>query len=255
MRSDSIAGRICNFVYDRARTETIQEVRIGLCYLAVRTESGAMGVAAVQHSGTGRDCRAVAQSGFAGKKLSEFLRLLSAGSNPLERAIGLACANAVLNNQPDLPEVEALDLMQLGPADRVCMVGHFPPLVSRVEQTGAALSVLEKEPSRGGILDPAEQEKSLIGCTVSIITATTILNGTIEQVLRNLRSPRHVAVLGPSTPLCPEAFRGTPVNHLGGSLVKDPAQIMRVVSEAGGTPAMRAYLKFVNLLFPPGGAS
>lgn len=246
---DSIAERIRDFALVKARAEIIREVRIGLCYLAVRTESGSTGIAAVVPDAALHDCRALGQSVFAGRRLSELLDLLKSGSNPLERALGLACANAVLNSRlPDIPEQEALELMHLGKGDRVCMVGRFPPLVARVEQTGAALSILEREASRGGILDPDEQLKRLRGCSVAIITATTILNGTIEKVLGQLGKPRHVALLGPSTPLCPEAFRDTAVNHLGGSIVNDPGQVMRVVSEAGGTPAMRPYLKFVNLL-------
>jgi uncharacterized protein len=254
MRPDAIAERICNFAMSRAPSDTIAEIRIGLCYTAVRTSCGTTGLSAMLPY-VARDCRALDITGYTGRKLSDFLWLLSTGSNPLQRSLGLACANAVLNTrQQDSPEQDAIELMHMNSADRVCMVGRFPPLVSRVEQAGAALSILEKEPERGGILDPAEQQRCLKNCTVAIITATTILNRTMEEVLESLGSPRHVAVLGPSTPLCPEAFRDTPVNHLGGSIVKDPGQVMRIVSEAGGTPAMRPYLKFINLMIDRGEA-
>jgi len=253
MRPDSIAETICNFVLGRCPSEIIREIRIGLCYTAVRTTGGATGLAAMLPHAA-RDCRAFDMSGFSGRRLPDFVGLLKTGGTPLHRSLGLACANAVLNSDLDAPEQDAIELMHITAADSVCMVGRFPPLVKRVEQAGAALSVLEKEPDRGGILDPAEQQACLRDCTVAIITATTLLNGTIEQVLDSLGSPRHVAVLGPSTPLCPEAFRDTPVNHLGGSVVKDADQVMKVVSEAGGTPAMRPYLKFVNLIINSGKA-
>jgi hypothetical protein len=242
-----IAERICNFAMSRAPSEIIEEIRIGLCYSAVRTAGGATGLAAMLPY-VAQDCRALDIRGYAGKKLSDFLWLLSTGSNPLQRSLGLACANAVLNSRNNSPEQDAIELMQITSADRVCMVGRFPPLVSRVEQAGAALSILEKDPEKGGILDPLEQQRCLKDCTVAIVTATTLLNRTMEDVFESLGSPRHVAVLGPSTPLCPMAFRDTPVNHLGGSIVKDPDQVMRIVSEAGGTPAMRPYLKFINLM-------
>jgi uncharacterized protein (DUF4213/DUF364 family) len=63
-----------------------------------------------------------------------------------------------------------------------------------------------------------------------------------------LGSPRLIALMGPSTPLVPEVFRDTCVNHLGGAVVKDPARVMQIISEGGGTPALRPYLRFVNLL-------
>lgn len=246
MISGSIAERITACAYERALDRRIEEIRIGLCYAAVVDDRGGMGIAAVLPESF-QDCRALKGSGFTGKKASEIIKLLEAGETTLERTLGLACANAVLNSAMDVPEQDALDLIRLSGRDHVCMVGRFPPLVSRVEQTGASLSILEKDPFRGGITDPGEQDLALGRCTVAIITATTIINGTLEHVLGRLAGPRHTALLGPSTPLCPEAFLGTPINHIGGSIVKDPGQVLRVVSEAGGTPALRPYLKFVNL--------
>jgi hypothetical protein len=244
--SGLIAERIAASACERALERRIGEVRIGLCYAAVVDDRGGMGIAAVLPESF-QDCRAIKRSGFTGEKASEVIRMLAAGETTLERTLGLACANAVLNATIDAPEQDALDLIRLSGRDHVCMVGRFPPLVSRVEQTGASLSILEKDPSRGGIIDPDEQDAALARCTVAIITATTIINGTLEHVLGKLAGPRHVALLGPSTPLCPEAFQGTPINHIGGSIVKDPGQVLRVVSEAGGTPVLRPYLKFVNL--------
>lgn len=83
---------------------------------------------------------------------------------------------------------------------------------------------------------------------MAIITATTLLNDTIEEVLNSLGNPRHVAILGPSTPLCPVIFQNTPVTHLGGAVIRDTNKVMQIISEGGGTRAMRPYLRFVNLL-------
>lgn len=251
MASNSIAENIIAGALAAAGDETIREVRIGLCYAGIITSRGQMGIAAVLPDLAFRDCQALSGRSLVGEKLTDTLQLLRSG-NSLERTLGLAVANAVFNNDAGSNDGDALELIGLGPADRVCMVGRFPPLVDRVEQTGAALSILEKDPSRGGIQDTAGQDRALQDCTVAIITATTIINGTIEEVLGKLGAPRHVAVLGPSTPLLPEAFRDTPVTHLGGSIVCDPPGVMRVISEAGGTPAMRPYLKFVNLLWKGG---
>jgi hypothetical protein len=100
------------------------------------------------------------------------------------------------------------------------------------------------------VLDKKETGRILNECTVAIITATTLLNDTLEEILNGLGNPRHVAILGPSTPLCPDIFQGTQVNHLGGSVVRDAYKVMRIISEGGGTPAMRPYLQFVNILLP-----
>jgi len=86
---------------------------------------------------------------------------------------------------------------------------------------------------------------------VAIITATTLLNHTLEETLAALASPRVVAVIGPSTPLLPAVFSGTPVTHLGGAVVADSTRVLQIISEGGGTPALRPSLRFVNLTIGP----
>jgi uncharacterized protein len=54
--------------------------------------------------------------------------------------------------------------------------------------------------------------------------------------------------MGPSTPLVPEIFGDIPVTHLGGAVVTDSAKVLQIISEGGGTPALRTYLRFVNLI-------
>jgi uncharacterized protein (DUF4213/DUF364 family) len=132
----------------------------------------------------------------------------------------------------------------------VAMVGLFTPMVPKIEATGVKLSVIERNPIRMAVLDKKETGRILNECTVAIITATTLLNDTLEEILNSLGNPRHVAILGPSTPLCPEIFQGTSVSHLGGSVIRDARKVMQIVSEGGGTPAMRPYLQFVNILLP-----
>jgi uncharacterized protein (DUF4213/DUF364 family) len=74
------------------------------------------------------------------------------------------------------------------------------------------------------------------------------LNNTLEKILNDLGKPRWVSILGPSTPICRDIFAGTPVTHLGGSVVLDRQKVMQIISEGGGTPLLRPYLRFVNLL-------
>ena len=96
------------------------------------------------------------------------------------------------------------------------------------------------------IPDQKDRDNILEKCTVAIITATSILNDTIEEILNGLGNPRHVTILGPSTPLCEEVFARTPVTHLGGSAIRDHRKVMQVISEGGGTPNMRPYLRFID---------
>ena len=166
----------------------------------------------------------------------------------MERALGLATANAVLSVKAPQEESDALALMNLSSKDHVAMVGLFRPLVPRIEQTGAKLIIMEQNKALPNILSFKSRGNILRTCTVVIITATSILNNTLETILNDLGNPRWVGILGPSTPVCRDIFAGTPVTHLGGSVVLDQQKVMQIVSEGGGTPSMRPCLRFVNVV-------
>lgn len=246
-----ISQRLFDHASRQATEITLGEVRIGLGYTAVALTNARIGLAATPRSELHPGCSVYHLAGkLSGKPADELLGYLVRGENPLERALGLATANALLaRNISDNPG-DAFEFMNIGSLDKVAMIGFFPPLVSKIEQTGASLSIIERDRQKvqGKIKGSGSQKHVLKECTVAIITATTIVNNTIKDVLTDLGQPRHVAVIGPSTPLCPEIFRGTPVTHLGGSVVLERQKVMQVVSEGGGTPALKPYLRFVNLL-------
>ena len=244
-----IARRLFDSVLHRGENAVIEEVGIGLGYVGVRLDEERMGLAAVSLHELPAACSVFPDAGkLAGSKARTLLGNLIEGQKPLSKALGLAAANAVLHAVPGEDERDSLAIMNLAPEDHVAMVGLFTPMVPKIERTGAKLTVIERNPARLAVLDKKDSDRILKECTVAIITATALLNDTLEEVLNILGSPRHVAILGPSTPLCPEIFHDTPVNHLGGARVRDTKKVMQIISEGGGTPAMRPYLRFVNLL-------
>jgi Uncharacterized conserved protein len=244
-----IAQRLHDIVSHKGENLIVEDVRFGLSYVAVRLDVQRMGLAALLLHELPPGCSVFPEAGkLAGAKALALLNNLIEDRNPLEKALGLATANAILHTACIEDERDSLSIMKLTPYDRVAMVGLFTPMVPKIEATGASLSVIERDPTRMAVLDKKESDRILKECTVAIITATTLLNDTLEEVLNGLGNPRHVAVLGPSTPLCPEIFQDTPVNHLGGAIVRDANKVMQIISEGGGTRAMRPYLRFVNLL-------
>jgi hypothetical protein len=244
-----IARRLFDSVFHRGKNAVIEEVRIGLGYVGVRLDDQRMGLAALLLHELPASCSVFPDAGrLAGSKARSLLSNLIEGREPLEKALGLATANAVLHAASGEDERDSLSIMKLMPEDHVAMVGLFTPMVPKIEATGARLTVIERNPARMSVLDKKESGRILKECTVAIVTATALLNDTLEEVLNGLGNPRHVAILGPSTPLCQEIFHDTPVNHLGGAVVRDTKKVMQIISEGGGTPAMRPYLRFVNLL-------
>jgi len=243
LETGAIAGRLHRYLVEQSRRGAVEDVRIGGSYVAVVLTGGRIGLAARLKEAVGAEIEPTrASERISGRPADTLLDRLVYGTGAVERALGLATANALIHPPAPAEEEDTISLMSLRAGERVAMVGLFRPIVPRIESTGVRLSIIERDTPE------KERRKSLEACDVAIVTATTLLNGTLEGILSELGRPRHVALIGPSTPLCEEIFRGSPVTHLGGSAIVDGAAVLRVISRGGGTPDMRPYLRFVNIM-------
>jgi len=250
LKRGEIESRIYEYLAQNARHASILDARIGLGYVAIRLEKNRTGLGAVLLRELTGGCESFKAPGqLRGAEATDLLKLLVSGRSPLEKAIGLATANALLDVSPPLNTNDALDIMELEIRDHVAMVGFFPPLVRKIQDRGISLTVIERNPQKAPLLEETDKKRVLRECSVAVITATSILNGTIEDILNALGAPRHVALLWPSTPMIREIFESTGVNHLGGAIVANTDAVLQIVSEGGGTPAMRPYLDFVNIVW------
>lgn len=242
LATGEIAGRLHRRLLDESRRVFVEGVRIGASYIAVVLAGKRVGLAARLKEAVGTEIEPPRDGGrWARRPAEELLQMLVSGRGAVERALGLATANALIDPPASDEGEDTIGLMRLRPGERVAMVGLFRPIVPRLEASGVRLTVIERD-------TPASERRQALGaCDVAIVTATTILNGTLEGILGELRRPRHVALIGPSTPLCGDIFRDTPVTHLGGSAIADGAAVLRVIARGGGTPEMRPYLRFVNV--------
>lgn len=249
MKPGTVLSRLYNHLEPAAKNQRIADLRIGLSYVGVKLDSGSVGLAAVLPDTRSKGCTVLKEAGtLAGSNATDLLKYLVEGKNVLHRAMGLAAANALIAPLCDKHEDrEATTLFDFQPGEKVTMVGLFAPLVDRIRATGAVLTILEKNPDRLEILSPHDQRQALNHCDVAIITATTLLNNTFEETIGHLGTPRVVALMGPSTPLTPGVFQNTQVTHLGGSVVADCHRVCQIISEGGGTPALRPFLRFVNM--------
>ena len=192
-------------------------------------------------------------SPLTGRLASELLEFLGS-ANPVESSLGLATANALANVSPTgaIPG-DILQELEILPTDRVGMIGYFGPLVAQLENRVAKLEIFEEKRERSDNLRPAAEEtETLPACQVAIITSTTIINNTIDDLLDAAKSCREVCLVGPSTPLLPDAFQGTSVTCLSGMTVSDSAGILRVISEGRGTRFFTPFtIKWNIRLKPP----
>lgn len=225
----------------KAGKRKIKDLRAGLGYTCVMLDGGDCGLAYTFRNALGECCGVLDEAGsLIGRPALEIIPWLK-DNNCLKSAIGLAAVNAVLNNnRNDMGSGNVMDILKILPEDTFGMVGEFKPILSSVNKTTKNVYVFEENNTKCG---EASFENSipirLPECTVVVITATSIINHTIEKVLMFCKNAREVCLVGPSTPFCPEVFGRYGITLLAGSQVKNSDRVMEIVSQGGGTLSMK----------------
>ncbi|MEA1944245.1 MAG: DUF364 domain-containing protein [Euryarchaeota archaeon] len=226
---------------------TVEDVRIGLEYTGVRL-SGECGGVAFTPVSKSSECPVLHNAGrLVGKSVSDILQM-SLSKNLLESVIGVAAINALAQRICELkPEtyvfskVDVLDLINAG--DNVSMIGYFKPLVPKILRKTNSFYVIEKK----DILDKRvtmvsfEEASSILPISdVILISASTLVNKTIDDLLRLNRCAREVVLLGPTASMMPQPFFEKGVTAVMGTRITDVEKMLKVVSEAGGTRQLLA---------------
>ena len=184
---------------------------------------------------------------LAGRPVDALLSFFNSNEK-IEATLGLGAANALTNHQIDgAQEGDILKVLNIHPGDEVGMVGYFAPMVPELKKRVKHLTIFEKREQPGEILPEEAAFEWLPKCQIALITSTTILNNTIDPLLKAAASCREVVLLGTSTPLVSEAFKDTPVTMLSGVEVIIPKGILQIVSEGGGTRDFKNFVRKLNL--------
>ena len=235
--------RLYELFEKKAKTSVIHRICLGLGYTAVSLEDGCLGVAFTYFERKTHCSPAVEQLDHEGRPASGLLGHIL-GEDALLRSAALALINAL--SQPFARKADAdpkmarlIQTLGVGPGSRVAMLGCFPPVVPMLKNLGAQVEVLDRFKNMG---DPeAFREKLASWADCALITATSILNNSMEEVLSFAGEKVKTAVLGPSTPMVPEAFSHLPVHVLAGFSPKDAAAVFTTIAHGHGT---RAFLKY-----------
>ena len=119
---------------------------------------------------------------------------------------------------------DSLGLLEIEKHDTVGMVGFFPSLVNIIESKGNKLIVIEKKKEllkKGKnwkvTLDPSELEL----CNKILITSTTVLNETIDEILQHCSNAEKVSMIGPTAGFLPDPLFKRGIDIIGGSQIID----------------------------------
>lgn len=227
---------LCISIDPACRDIKVRRCVLGLGYTAVELEDGRTGLAATLPGNATRSCTAFGRAGsLAGASAGDLLDL-GAEDDSLSRSVALACLNAF-----NVPGEESDVLAALAPreGERVVMVGYITPVARELVRQGLEVSVFEHRPLADPLVRPQEElPERMAAADLVILSATTIINGTLPELLALPGNARERLLMGPSTPLVPESFAHTPLTCLAGMHVHDPRRAMTIVMEGGGTQVL-----------------
>jgi uncharacterized protein (DUF4213/DUF364 family) len=233
----------------------VVQVSIGLHWTAVLTEVENQlrcGLATTIHA---EHCHGVLDVPQAGKLENQSALELAARINEAHStmaSVGMAAINALLPQRPETWEdLNAEEVIAVrGSGKSVVLIGHFP-FVDRLRERVGKLTILELNPRPGDL--PVTKAKDIIpSADVVAITAMTLINHTLDDLLELCDPQACVILLGPSTPLSPVLFNYN-VDLLCGSIVTDIDSVLHAVRQgANFRQVHRAGVRLVSISNPGG---
>lgn len=235
-------------------TLTVERVVIGVFFTGVRLSNGFGGLCATPVKSLPEavccpsSVHAMPLPGrMRGRKARELLDEIERESG-LRRAVGVAVLNALAAACRDrcssaehtlLTDTDAFDAARIRPSDHVVLVGAFGPFIRALRQREQSFVVLEKDPStlrqdEMRWYRPAEAAAEVVPrADVLLVTGTTLVNDTLEDLLDLARRDAEVVMIGPTVSLLPEALFRRGVRVAGGVRVTDPDALLDLLAEGG----------------------
>jgi len=233
---------------------TIDRVAVGLFFTGAKLSNGAGGVSYTPVKDIPRAVCCPSSAGrifdpvkIKGMKAADVLGALSS-DEPIKAAIAIATLNAfsaicwergLTDSYRIQVNRDAVDVVHMPAESSVAVVGAFVPILRKLKVRGGRWWVIEQDPRtlKGDEMDhfiPADQSRETISAAdVLIITGVTLVNHTLEPILKAARTDAEIAVIGPTASMLPEALFARGARVVGGVWVKKPDELLDVLAAGG----------------------
>ena len=105
------------------------------------------------------------------------------------------------------------------PGEEIGMIGYFCPLIDKLVDRGHRVLVLEQQPERvperAGV-HLTQNPADLSACRIILCTAATLINDSIDSILRHSQQAESFSLIGPSGSGLPDVLLERGVDAVGG---------------------------------------
>jgi len=233
---------------------TIERAVVGLFFTGVKLSNGTAGTSAtpIKSIPEAVCCPSSAMAmPFPGKlrgRRAVDLAHEALSGHGIRRAVGIATVNALADccwqrrPHPDIElhhGVDAFDATDIHHGDKVVVVGAFVPFLKELKRRGQAFLVLEQDSAtlkadELPFFRPAEQAAEILpDADVLLITGSTLVNNTLEDLLALARPDARVTIVGPTVGMLPDAFLARGADVLGCVRITEPDAFLDLLAEGG----------------------
>ncbi|NLL81134.1 MAG: DUF364 domain-containing protein [Tissierellia bacterium] len=258
MGTNNILLESVNLVKDRLGSSlsdiTVERAVLGLFFTGVKLSTGHGGLCftPIKEMPEAVCCpssaRAMPMSGrLQGRPVLDYLEDVFS-DNILKKSLGIATLNAlsmhIWNQEPNndyetLVGVDAFDEINIELYNKTVVIGALVPMLKRLTRADADFKVMEQDMRtlKGKELEhyipPSEGSSYIPDADLLIITGVTILNDTIEDILKLAKPGAEILVTGPTASMLPDAFFKYGITMLGGIQVTKTDELLDLISEGG----------------------
>lgn len=226
----------------------IDEVIVGLTIAAVSLDDGSIGTCLILHEEMENLSEVVFNpEEIKGMSVVEMAKWATDPTeHPLRRTVAIAAINACATHlsfsQTD--EVDASMSVVVNWDDTVGVIGYIRSLVNKLEDKVKKVIVYDNG-EKENVYPPETQKLLLPLCDIVYITGTTFVNNSIDHLLDLCQNAREIIIVGPTTPMFPNAYKGTNVKMIAGGIWKKECkkEIFARVALNAGVPKLSEYMQ------------
>jgi uncharacterized protein len=223
-------------LYKSDNSAVITDIHLSLNWVIVKARDYAMSTLFLNMPGLDAPCGMnTFMGGIIGKKAINIAEEFLMSRESLKVAVGMATLKSIL---PGIHVYEAGNAIDIYREDvktcPTCFIGHFEQ-AEKWRLEGDPVNIIELFP-RPGDIHWNDSHDVLARAEIVFMTGLTLVNNTFDEVIRRTPMAKKRIIMGPTVPMSLVLF-DFGVDHIGVTIIKDPASTITYCNRGGGSIA------------------